>query len=87
MQNAGMQSSADDAAEAAVLVGEVVIKRFPGNTQLVAQVGNADGWIGPQQKIVIKAVFNLLLTAVGGSGTGNLGLIHSFLHFWRRMYT
>ena len=81
VQNAGVEFPADDAAETAVLVGEVIIKGFPGNAQLVAQVGNTDRGIRPQPEIFKKAVFDLLLAALSGSGTGNLWVLHNFLRF------
>ena len=73
---AGMELAADDGPEAAVLIGKIVIKGLPGDAQLMAQVGNADGRIGPLMEILQKTVFNLFLTAVGGCGTGNLCIIH-----------
>ena len=76
VQNAGVEFPADDAAETAVLVGEVIIKGFPGNAQLVAQIRNADGRIGPLEEIFIQTLLNLLLAAVSGGGAGNLGMIH-----------
>ena len=75
-QEAGMELAADDGPEAAVLIGKIVIKGLPGDAQLMAQVGNADGRIGPLMEILQKTVFNLFLTAVGGCGTGNLCIIH-----------
>lgn len=80
-QDAGMQFPSDDGPEAAVLVRKVVIKGFPGDSQLVAKVGNTNRRIGSLQKIIVQTLFNLPLTAVGGGGTGKLCMIHFFLQF------
>ena len=81
MQNAGVELSADDGPEAAVLVGEIVIEGFSGDAQLVTQVGNTDGRIGPLQKIVKQGLFNLPLAAVGSGRTGELRMVHFILQF------
>jgi len=80
MQNAGAEFPADDCPEAAVLVGKVVVKGFPGNAQLVADVRDADRSIGPLQKVVKQTFLDLFLTTVGGGRSGNLDMIHILLH-------
>ena len=76
VQNAGMKLSADNGPKAAVLIRKVIVKRLPGNIQLVTQVRNADGRIRPLEEIFVQAFFDLLLTAIGGGGAGNLNMIH-----------
>ena len=46
-QDAVVDLPADDGPEAAVLIRKIVVKRLPGDAQLVAQVRNADRRIGP----------------------------------------
>lgn len=77
-QKAGMELPADDALETGILIGEIIVKRLPGNAQLVAKIGNADGRIGPMQKIFKQTILDLLLAAVGGYGTGNVDIVHFF---------
>jgi hypothetical protein len=72
----------DNCPETAVFVGEIIVKRLPGDTQLMAQVGNADRRIGPLQEIGIETLLNLFLAAICGRGTGDLGIFHCFLQFW-----
>ena len=77
----GMELPADDGLHAAVLIREVIVEGFPGNAQLVAQVGNADGRVRPLQKIGEETFFDLPLTALGGCGTGILCIVHFSLRF------
>jgi hypothetical protein len=70
---------AHNGAEAAVLIRKIIIEGFPGDPQLMAQVGNADGGIGPLQKIPVQAVLDLLLTAESVDGTGIIRNHHSSL--------
>jgi hypothetical protein len=81
LQNTFVELPADDGPEAAVLVRKVVIEGFPGDAQLVAQVGNADRGIRPQQKIFKQTFLDLFLAAIGCGGIGNLCMIHFLLHF------
>jgi hypothetical protein len=82
MLNAGVEFPVDDRLQAAVFVREVVVEGFPGNAQLVAQIGNTDGRVRPLQKVCKEALFNLSLAAIDGCGTGIHCKTHISLHFW-----
>ena len=77
-----MNLPVDNGPETTVFVRKIVVERFPGNAQLMAKVRDTDGRIRPLQEIGIETFLNLLLTAVGGRGTGDLGIFHCFLQFW-----
>ena len=76
-----MDLSVDDGSKTTVFVRKIVIKRLPGNAQLMAQIRDTDRRIGPLQEVSIQTFLNLLLAAVGGRGTGDLGNFHCFLQF------
>ena len=77
-----MNLPVDNGPETAVFVRKIVVERFPGNAQLMTKVRDADGRIGPLQQIGVQTFFDLLLTAICGRGTGDLGIFHCFLQFW-----
>jgi hypothetical protein len=82
MQDAAVDLPVDNGPETTVFVRKIIVKRLPGDAQLMAQVRNADRRIGPLQEVGVQTLFNLLLAAVGGRGTGDLGNFHYFLQFW-----